>query len=213
MTGGTGGLGKAICSSLEKEGAHVLSLSTTSLHYPVDLTSFGAVEQIFQTIYAKHGPLDGLINSVGLLKFNPLSALSDQEIGAQLDANLKSLIYCCKCARIKEGGHMINIASSSYSRGRGHFAIYSSTKAAVVNFTQGLAEERPEILINVIVPQRARTALRQNNFPEEEDSLLEPKDVAHEILALLKRGDITGAIIDVRKKWEQKVRRRGRVSQ
>lgn len=200
VTGGTGGIGKAICLALQREGAIPISLSTTSKDYPVDLTSFAATQQTFDAIRAKHGLLDGLINSMGLLKFNPISALTDADISAQIDANLKALIYCCKCAPLKPGGHLINIASSSYSRGRGHFAIYSSTKAAVVNFTQGLAEERLDLRINVVVPQRARTALREDNFVDADPhALLEPKDVANEVIALLKRADITGTIVDVRK--------------
>ena len=71
----------------------------------------------------------------------------------------------------------------------------------MVNFTQGLAEERPHLLINAVVPQRTNTPMRLQNFPEENtDTLLDPSDVAKEIIALLKQSDLKGSVIEIRKK-------------
>ena len=83
---------------------------------------------------------------------------------------------------------------------RKNYALYSCAKAAVVNLTQALAEEHPELRINVIVPQRTRTQMRSWNFPHDEDhSLLSPQEVALQIIILLKSSHLTGAIVDVRK--------------
>ena len=46
-------------------------------------------------------------------------------------------------------------------------SVYSCTKAAVVNFTQALAEERSDLFVNAIIPQRINTPMRRKNFPEE----------------------------------------------
>jgi ribitol-5-phosphate 2-dehydrogenase (NADP+) / D-ribitol-5-phosphate cytidylyltransferase len=199
VTGGTGGIGSALCKLLEEEGAVPIALSLSSQNYSVDLTSYPDVRAVFDKILQDLGPLDGLINSIGLLKTKQLSELSFEEIDLLIATNLTAVIYSCKCAHLREGAHIVNIASSSYIRGRKNYAIYASAKAAIVNFTQGLAEERPDLFINAIVPQRTQTAMRLDNFPDEDPStLLNPKEVAKEILNLLKQKSITGTIVEVR---------------
>ena len=201
ITGGTGGIGEALSQLLLAEGAIPIPISRESKGYSADLTIPSLVEKVFDEIYSKHGPLDGLINGVGLLKSKPLSALSAEEIEQMIATNLTSAIYSCKYAHIKPLGHIINIASSSYLRGRADSTIYSSAKAALVNFSQGLAEERPELLINALIPQRTHTQMRVQNFPGEPvETLLHPDEVAKEILSLLKQTRLTGTTAQVRKK-------------
>lgn len=200
VTGGTGGIGSALCAQLECEGAYAIALSRTTSPFAADLTSYEAALTAFKQIEAVYGPIDGLINSIGSLKLNPLEILSAEDIEEQIATNLKALIFCCKCASLKEGGHIVNIASSSYMRGRKECTIYASAKAAVVNFTQGLAEERADLCVNAIVPQRTHTRLRAESFINENPhSLLDPQEVAHKILSLLKQNTLTGAMIEVRK--------------
>ena len=201
VTGGTGGIGKELCRLLEDEGAVPIVLSRSAENYKADLTSFSSASTVFDKILSDHGPLDGLVNSIGLLKTGQLDQLSGQEIDLLVATNLMGVVYSCKCAHLKSGAHIVNIASSSYARGRKNYAIYASAKAAVVNFTQGLAEERPDLFINALVPQRTLTAMRLDNFPDEDPTtLLDPQDVAKEILSLLKQSSLTGTIVEVRKK-------------
>jgi 2-C-methyl-D-erythritol 4-phosphate cytidylyltransferase len=201
ITGGIGGIGAAVCNLLKKEGAIPIPLSRSSPIYSTDLTSYSNTRTIFDKILQDHGPLDGLINSIGLLKTKQLDQLSFEEINLLVATNLTGVIYSCKCAHLKERAHIVNIASSSYIRGRKNYAIYSSAKAAVVNFTQGLAEEKQNLFINALVPQRTNTAMRLENFPDESPAtLLDPKEVAIEILSLLKQNSITGAVIEVKKR-------------
>ena len=201
ITGGTGGIGSALCRLLQDEGAVPIPLSRSSERYAADLTSYAEAQAAFDEILREHGPLDGLINSIGLLKTKQLHELSNEEIDQLVGTNLTGVIYSCKCAHLKKGAHIINIASSSYVRGKKNYAIYSSAKAAVVNFTQGLAEERRDLFVNTLVPQRTHTAMRLDNFPDELPStLLDPEEVASEILTLLKQNSMTGAIIEVKKK-------------
>lgn len=201
VTGGTGGIGKELCRLLEEEGAIPIVLSRSSENYKADLTSFSSASTVFDKILEDHGPLDGLVNSIGLLKTGQLDQLSGQEIDLLIATNLMGVVYSCKCAHLKDGAHIINIASSSYARGRKNYAIYASAKAAVVNFTQGLSEERPDLFVNALVPQRTLTTMRLDNFPDEDPAtLLNPQDVAKEILSLLKQRTLTGTIVEVRKK-------------
>ncbi|MCB1084765.1 MAG: bifunctional cytidylyltransferase/SDR family oxidoreductase [Chlamydiia bacterium] len=196
ITGGTGGIGSALASLLKKEGATPLILSKSSPTYPIDLTDFSATQELFDSL----GPLDGLINCVGYLSIKPFHALTPDEIDRLITTNLHALLYPCHAAKIKPGGHIVNLSSSSYSRGRKSYTLYSSAKAAIVNFTQGLADERPDLQINAIVPQRTATPMRTTNFPDEKpSSLLSPQAVAQEILTLLKQTQTTASLIEVRK--------------
>ena len=69
----------------------------------------------------------------------------------------------------------------------------------MVNFTQALAEERPDLHIHAVIPHRTRTTMRLNNFPEDRpEELLEPSFVAQQIIFLLKDSSSTGGLIDVR---------------
>lgn len=198
ITGGTGGIGTALTDILFEQGAIPILLSRSAPNFPVDLTSFSSTQETFQKIFAQYGPLDGLINCVGFLTVKPLHLLSQAEIDQLIATNLTSVIYSCHSAQIKPGGHIINLASSSYTRGRKNYAIYSSAKAAVVNFTQGLAEECPQLKINTIVPSRTKTSMRQHNFPNEDPStLLTPGEVAKQIVFLLQTETITGSTIKI----------------
>lgn len=201
ITGGTGGIGSALAKLLEKEGAHPLIISKSSSSYPADLTNYPQTEALFASIRKKHGELDGLINCVGFLSLKPFQNLSQKEIDHYLSTNLHSLIYSCRLAKLKPGGHIVNLSSSSFTRGRKSYTLYSSAKAAIVNFTQGLAEEHPELHINAVIPQRTATPMRKKSFPQEETStLLSPEEVAQEILTLLKQSGTTGSLLEVRKK-------------
>ena len=99
---------------------------------------------------------------------------------------------------LKERGHIVNIASSAYSRGSPGFSIYSSAKAAIVNFTQALAEEKPLLRINALVPERTNTSMRHSAFPHEDPAtLLTPEKVAQAIINLLKQEKVTGTIVKI----------------
>ena len=126
----------------------------------------------------------------------PFLSFNNDEIDSIIKTNLLGLIYCCREAKIKDGGDIVNISSSSYSYGRKDFGIYSSSKSAVVNFTQSLALELTNLKVNTIVPQRTNTQMRQLFFKNEEN-LLSPNVVAKEIIKILKQ-NFTGNIFEIK---------------
>ena len=69
----------------------------------------------------------------------------------------------------KTGGSMLNFTSSSYTRGRSGYSLYSSAKAAVVNLTQALADEwsGDGVRVNCINPERTGTPMRTKAFGQE----------------------------------------------
>lgn len=119
--------------------------------------------------------------------------------------NYMGAIHVCRAGvpyLLKTHGKILLFTSSSYTRGRALYSIYSSTKAAIVNLVQALAEELyfDGVQINCINPERTATPMRFNAFGKEpENSLLDPYTVAHACLdALL--SDVTGQVIDVKRK-------------
>ena len=200
ITGGTGGIGSALAKKLTAAGAKPLIISRSSPVHPVDLTSRDQTAALFNALDHTYGPIDGLINCVGSLVLQPFHSLEPNQIEQLLATNLHSLLYSCRYAQLKPGGHIVNLASSAFTRGRKSYVLYSSAKAAIVNFTQGLAEERPDLRVNAIVPQRTNTPLRQQNFPDEDpETLLSADEVADEILLLLQQEDTTGTLLEIRK--------------
>jgi 2-C-methyl-D-erythritol 4-phosphate cytidylyltransferase len=198
ITGGTGDIGRAISFLLEKEGGIPLPISKSASALPCDLTKGSESQKLFQTL----GPIDALINCIGALKIDSFHTFSQEEIEELIRVNFLAPLYSCRYAQIAQGGHLINIASSAYFRGRKGFSLYGSAKAALVNFTQSLAEEREDIKVNILVPFRTKSAMRRRDFPEEDLSeLLDPMDVARAALDLLKEESLTGGIIEVRKRF------------
>ncbi len=97
-------------------------------------------------------------------------------------------------------GHLLLFTSSSYTRGRAGYSIYSSTKAAVVNLTQALADEWSEIgvKVNCVNPERTQTPMRLRAFGSEQaGTLLSPMAVALTSVDVLV-SELTGHVIDVR---------------
>ncbi len=200
VVGGTGGIGSVIAERLEARGGRAILLSRRTSP-PLDLCRPESILEAFDFLARSFGPLDGLINCAGYLSVAPLRDLSLRHINELLDINLKGLILCCKEAPLKKGAHVINMASSSFSKGRKDISIYACAKAGVVNFTQGWAEERPDLRIHTVIPQRTDTPLRKINFPAEDpSSLLHPEEIAEAVLQLLSEKEMTGLTLEVRKK-------------
>lgn len=202
VTGATGGIGKSVCSLLREEGADPVEVSKTAIPFSADLTRFPSAQKVFEEIYERYGLVDGLINCIGSFTVKSLHILSPSEIEEMIATNLTGVIYSCQLCQIRPEGHIVNIASSSYSRGRKEYPIYSAAKAGVVNFTQALAEIRPELHVHALVPQRTDTPMRRTNFPEENPNLLlQPEEIAEKITGLLKNTDRSGVLVEVRKQY------------
>ena len=88
-------------------------------------------------------------------------------------------------------------ASSSFTRGRPDYVAYSASKAALVNMTQGLAEEWADegIRVNAVSPERTDTPMRRNAFPgESPEGLLGAEDGRGRHAAAASSSDLTGQV-------------------
>ncbi|MDR0215256.1 MAG: bifunctional cytidylyltransferase/SDR family oxidoreductase [Comamonas sp.] len=200
--GGASGIGLEMKNIAILNGAnvHVASRSFNG----IDITDLESIKDYLADIEKKQGRIDYIVNTAGLLIKKPIDALTFEEITSLINVNYTGAVNVAIAAKKhleKSSGMLLNFTSSSYTRGRAYYAIYSSTNAAIVNLTQALAEEweADGVRVNCINPERTATPMRTANFGvEPAELLLDAKDVAVTSLKVL-TSNRTGIIIDVRK--------------
>ena len=199
--GGTSGIGECTATLAREYGAKVYVASITT---GCDITDYESVEKFLKEVYSKTKRIDYVVNTAGILRMGKLAERDIKEIQKDIDVNYTGSINVAKASipYLKEAkGSMQLYASSSYTRGRSMYSTYSSTKAAIVNLVQALAEElsNDDIRVNVINPERCATPMRLKAFGKEpEGSLLQPEQVAEASLKTL-LSDLTGQVIDVKR--------------
>lgn len=199
--GGSEGIGAALVRELEERGAHVVAVSRS--HGGVDVRERADIHETLASAEARFGHIDHVVLSAGLLHRGPLVLMSDEDLGRSVDTNLMSAYRVAQDAYPylrSSRGSLLLFTSSSSTRGRADYAVYSSTKVALVNLTQALADEwRPDgIRVNCINPTRTATPMRRQAFgDEDETSLLTGDQVADGALRVLASDD-TGQIFDFR---------------
>lgn len=202
VLGGTEGIGLAIKNLAQSLGAQVFS---TSRREGVNVADQKSVSEFLNQVVQQAGKIDFVVNTAGILDKQALHNMSYDVIQAALNVNLLGSIVCAKESfpYLKDShGMLLMFTSSSYTRGRALYSIYSSTKAAIVNLTQALAEEwLPEnVSINCINPERTATPMRTRSFGvEPAGSLLSAEEVAIAAIQTLVSQE-TGQVIDVKRR-------------
>lgn len=200
--GGSYGIGADVARLAQECGAKVYSFSR-SLNQ-VDVGQIEQVEKALREVSEKEGKIDYVVNTAGILVKEALSSMEYERIQQSVSVNMLGIINVAKASYpylAQTKGSLLAYTSSSYTRGRMMYSIYSATKAAVVNLVQALAEEwsNDHIRINCINPERTKTPMRVSNFGNEpEDTLLKAEQVAIASLNTLV-ADCTGEVIDVKK--------------
>lgn len=201
--GGSYGIGEHVVSQLKAAGARVHSLSRSQTH--TDVSKPYDVEEALKQVADEEGRIDYVVNTAGVLNKEPLCAMDYAVIRRAVDTNYMGVVNVAIAAYpyLRETrGKLVFFTSSSYTRGRAFYSIYSSTKAAIVNFVQAVAQEWEPVGIgvNCINPERTKTPMRVSNFGvEPDDTLLRPEVVAEATVRTL-LSDYTGQVIDVRRK-------------
>ncbi|MCU1569968.1 MAG: family NAD(P)-dependent oxidoreductase [Naasia sp.] len=201
--GGSDGIGRGISEAAERYGAVVFpfSRSTTGTHIQERDDVVAALKLAFEAT----GRIDYVVNAAGVLEMGNLEDFSHEAVRNTIDINLMGPIIIAQesLPYLKESkGQLLFFTSSSYTRGRANYGMYSATKAATVNLTQSLAEEWADygIRVNCINPERTKTTMRLQAFGEEpEGTLLSAEQVALASIDTLISGT-TGQIVDVRRR-------------
>lgn len=233
VTGGIGGLGTAICRQLALDGMTVIAvdLQNDALFsewlqeqssqgfdfkvYGVDVRNFQACKELIETIQARIGPIDVLVNNAGITRDASLKKMSIDDWNDVLRTDLDSVFNMTR--QVIEGmmsrgwGRVISVSSVNGQKGSFGQTNYSAAKAGVHGFTKALALEtaRKGVTVNTISPGYIRTKMveavpedimKNHILPEIPVGRLgEPDEIAALVsfLASSKTGYITGSNISI----------------
>ena len=213
LTGGTGGLGKAIAKRLVDRGAIVTisgtkktvldeissELSQNAFFLVNDLSESGAVEKLLSFAYEKMGEVDILINNAGITRDGLMVRMGDDDwldvIAINLTAGFKLARGCLKSMMKNRWGRIINISSVVGFTGNPGQANYAASKAGIIGMTKSLAAEvaSRNITVNCIAPGYIKTAMTESLTEKQTSELLKlvpsgkmgaPEDIAASVLYL-----------------------------
>jgi NAD(P)-dependent dehydrogenase (short-subunit alcohol dehydrogenase family) len=185
VTGGSQGIGEAICRRFAAEGAKVAVVASSSvekaqrvadgivgaggeaLPFRCDVTSVEQIQSLVDAVLASFGQIDVLVNSAGVFYPTRIGQTDEAMFDRMCDINLKGTFFMCNAVAPhmteRGSGKIINIGSTSGVVGRRDFVVYSATKAAVIHMTRALAVALAPhgININVISPGNTETPMNE----------------------------------------------------
>jgi acetoacetyl-CoA reductase len=190
VTGGTGGIGSAICRELaglghvvvagyyppEKESADAWQERKRGKGFsipivPIDVSSYEDCERAVNAITDEFGPVEILVNCAGITRDGTLKKMSEENWQAVMSTNLDSVFHVTRHVindMLASGwGRIINVASVNGQRGQFGQANYASAKAGMHGFTMAVALETAAkgITVNTVSPGYIATAMTES-MPE-----------------------------------------------
>ena len=139
------------------------------LVHRVDVSRPRACEAFAAQCRERFGRADFLVNNAALLRMAPVRTMSSETWREVMAANLDGVFYMCRAFLpiLREGGAIVNVASSAAHRGAADHSAYAASKAAVLAFSRSLAREvAPHIRCNGISPGMVDTGML-DALPEE----------------------------------------------
>lgn len=173
ITGGTGGIGRAIGKRYAEEGAVVAladldaaaaeraaaEIGNGAYGLGLDVTSADSIDAVVERVVARRGGIDILVNNAAIFDMAPVVEVTRASFDKVFDVNVKGLFFMLQAAAKAmiargRGGKIINVASQAGRRGEALVAVYCASKAAVISLTQsaGLDLIRHKINVNGIAP-------------------------------------------------------------
>ena len=175
VTGGTGGIGTAICKRLadlghqvatnyrNEEKARAWQQKMQADGYDVtlvqgDVGAPEAAEALVRGVEGKLGPVDILVNNAGITRDTTFHKMSPQQWGDVINTNLNSVYNMTRPViegmRNRKWGRVIQIASINGQKGQYGQANYAAAKAGMHGFTISLAQENAKfgITVNTVSP-------------------------------------------------------------
>lgn len=186
VTGGSKGIGQAICLELASKGANIvvnyskspesaekvvqecLLKGVKAISLKADVSKALEVENLFKASLNIFGRIDILVNNAGTTKDNLILRMSEEDFDTVIDTNLKGTFLCTKLVSkimLKQRyGRIINISSVVGLRGNAGQANYSASKAGIIGLTKSLAKElgAKGITVNAVAPGFIETEMTQN---------------------------------------------------
>ncbi|WP_347331744.1 SDR family NAD(P)-dependent oxidoreductase [Marinimicrobium locisalis] len=182
VTGGSRGMGAAICERLAHEGADVALTYNRSENQAYEVAEaverFGrrglalradsrdpeAVKSSIEKTVKQLGKIDILVNNAGVFNVKAIDALTLEDYRETMDTNVRAAFVASKAAaeHMGEGGRIISIGSNLAEHAiMPGLSLYSMSKAALTGFTKGLARDlgQRKITVNVVHPGSTNTTM------------------------------------------------------
>jgi NAD(P)-dependent dehydrogenase (short-subunit alcohol dehydrogenase family) len=218
ITGAARGIGQEYARYLAGLGAHVVIADIndcaqtldlvqagkgTAVCAKLDVASAASAMEMARTALDAFGRIDALINNAALygsLKGGRFDTISEAEWDAAMAVNVKGIWNCCKAVvpaiRQAGGGSIVNMASLAATYGMPYGLHYTTSKAAVIGLTRGLARElgRDNIRVNAIAPSAVLTEGTREFFAEKADKALDTIKTNQAIARNLAPSDLLGVV-------------------
>ena len=229
IVGGSGGIGSATARRLSAQGCRVVLAARNAERLqavadeigaeplPLDARDGTAVDAMIQTVHARHGRIDGVVNCAGSILLKPAHSITDQEFADTLAINLTTAFNLLRAStrlmmRQAGGGSIVLCSSVAARRGLLNHEAIAAAKAAVEGLALAAAASyaRSGVRVNCVAPGLTRTELTrgliQNEAVAKASAGLHPlgrigeaSEVASAICWLLDREQswVTGQVIGV----------------
>lgn len=182
VSGGTGGIGTAICKRLADEGMRVATCYRNQEKalrwlderksegynfaiYQADVSRYEDCEALARRVEADVGPIDVLVNNAGITRDVTLRKMSPEQWQAVISTNLDSVYNMTQPViqgMMERGfGRIVNISSINGQKGQLGQANYSAAKAGIHGFTKAVAQEvaRKGVTVNTVSPGYVATEM------------------------------------------------------
>lgn len=186
VTGGSRGIGRAICCALAREGASVLVNFTQNadkagavvasikqaggdaMALQADIASKSSVDSLVADAKRRFGSIDILVNNAGILRWGTILDVDEGDLDRLISVNVKGMIYCTQAIAPgmieRNYGKIINLSSlAGLGTSVARSTPYAMTKAAVISLTKRMALELGPngINVNAIAPGFVHTEMLQ----------------------------------------------------
>jgi D-sorbitol dehydrogenase (acceptor) len=180
VTGGASGIGLAIARGFAEEGARVCvadvaqarcdavaaEIGRGSFGHALDVRDRRSIDSLVADVVARAGGIDTLVSCAGVFGMQTFTDITEEEFDRIFAVNTRGLLFMTQ-AVVRQmlaqgrGGTIVSIASGAARRPAPGAAVYSASKAAVINLTQTAAQEliRHGIRVNAIAPGAVRTPM------------------------------------------------------
>ena len=184
VTGGSQGIGHAICLDFAAQGAHVVAcarneeklrdlskearrreLPGTIVARKLDVTDRAAIDVLVDAVADEHSRIDIVVNNAGITKDGLLMSMDDDQFDDVLACNRRSA-FCmtravCRYMVRARYGRIINVSSVSGLMGNAGQANYAASKAGLIGFTKSVAKElgKRKVTCNAVAPGFVATAM------------------------------------------------------
>jgi NAD(P)-dependent dehydrogenase (short-subunit alcohol dehydrogenase family) len=192
VTGGDSGIGRAVALAFAREGADVVlsylegededaretarlveEAGRKAVLFPADLTQEEACRALVDRAVEELGRIDVLVNNAAYQMAQPggIADITTEQFDRVMRTNVYAMFWLCKMAlpHMRAGSSIINTSSIQASSPSPELLDYATTKAAIVNFTRGLASMVAEqgIRVNSVAPGPIWTPLIPATMTEE----------------------------------------------